>query len=274
MSAFIKAGVIGHPVNHSKSPMIHNHWIAQYGLKGEYHAIDIAPDNLTAGVQELINRGFSGFNVTVPHKQAIFKLCDFVDDTAKAIGAVNTVVVKDGLLHGTNTDAFGFIENVHQSAFGVDFVRRASVVLGAGGAARAVVYGLIEAGAQHIIVTNRTRENAQEIAKSYPGVVRVEDWEARNEILLGAGFLVNTTSLGMTGKHPLQIDLSALSERAVVADIVYAPLKTDLLRQAEEDGHQIVTGIGMLLHQARPAFEKWFGVLPDVTEELEKKVLA
>jgi shikimate dehydrogenase len=274
MSAFIKAGVIGYPIHHSKSPLIHNHWIKQYGLNGEYTAIEIAPENLTSGVQDLIAQGFVGFNVTVPHKQAIFKLCDHVDDTAQAIGAVNTVIIKDGLLHGTNTDAFGFIENVHQSAFGVDFLHRPCVVLGAGGAARAVVHGLMQAGAQKIIVTNRTRENAQNIVAMNPEIISVADWDSRNDILLGAGFLVNTTALGMSGKEALAIDLSALSEGAVVSDIVYAPLKTDLLKQAEEKGHQIVTGIGMLLHQARPAFEKWFGVLPDVSVELEKKVLA
>lgn len=274
MSAFIKAGVIGYPIHHSKSPLIHNHWIKQYGLNGEYTAIEIAPENLTSSVQDLIAQGFAGFNVTVPHKQAIFKLCDYVDETAQAIGAVNTVIIKDGLLHGTNTDAFGFIENVHQSAFGVDFLHRPCVVLGAGGAARAVVHGLIQAGAKKIIVTNRTREKAQDIAVMNPEIISVADWDSRNDILLGAGFLVNTTSLGMSGKEALSIDLSALSEGAVVSDIVYAPLKTDLLKQAEEKGHQIVTGIGMLLHQARPAFEKWFGVLPDVTVELEKKVLA
>lgn len=274
MSAFIKAGVIGYPVKHSKSPLIHNHWIAQYGLTGEYRAVEIAPEDLTVGVQRLIHDGYSGFNVTVPHKQAIFRLCDYVDDIAQAIGAVNTVVINDGLLHGTNTDAFGFIENVHQSAFGVDFMHRPCVVLGAGGAARAVVYGLISAGAKKIILANRTRASAEEIAAMNPAIVEITDWEARNDVLLGAGFLVNTTSLGMTGKDSLVMDLSALSENAVVSDIVYAPLKTDLLKQAEEKGHQIVTGIGMLLHQARPAFQKWFGVLPDVSEELEKKVLA
>lgn len=274
MSAFIKAGVIGHPVKHSKSPLIHNHWIEKHGLSGEYTAIEIAPEDLTEGVQDLIACDFAGFNVTVPHKQAIFKICDYVDDTAKAIGAVNTVVIRNGLLHGTNTDAFGFIENVHKSAFGVDFLHRPCVVLGAGGAARAVVHGLIAAGAKKIIVTNRTRENAEGIAEMNPSIVKIADWEERSDVLLGAGFLVNTTALGMTGKGPLEIDLAALSEGAVVSDIVYAPLKTDLLLQAEAKGHQIVTGIGMLLHQARPAFEKWFGVLPDVTEELEKKVLA
>ena len=274
MSAFIKAGVIGYPVKHSKSPLIHNHWIAQYGLSGDYTAIEIAPENLQDGVQKLIDAGFKGFNVTIPHKQEIFKLCAEVDETANAIGAVNTVVIKGGKLHGTNTDAFGFIENVHQSAFGVDFVHRPAVVLGAGGAARAVVYGLMRAGAQQIIILNRTAGKAKDIAEMNTDIVRVAPWDKRGDMLRDAGLLVNTTSLGMSGKEPLDLDLALLPKDAVVSDIVYAPLMTELLKNAEKNGNQIVTGIGMLLHQARPAFEKWFGVLPDVTEDLEKKVLA
>ncbi len=272
--SFIKAGVIGHPIHHSKSPLIHNHWIAQYGLSGEYKAIDIAPEELKAGVQKLIEEGYAGFNVTIPHKQEIFKLCEQVDDVAKAIGAVNTVVVKGGKLYGTNTDAFGFIENVHQSAFGVDFVHKPAVVLGAGGAARAIVYALMEAGAQQIIIVNRTADKAKDIAEMNTDIIRVDAWEVREKILRDAGLLVNTTSLGMTGKDALEIDLALLPKDAVVSDIVYAPLMTDLLKQAKSRGNQIVTGIGMLLHQARPAFEKWFGVLPDVTEGLERKVLS
>ena len=274
MSAFIRAGVIGHPINHSKSPLIHNHWIAEHGLSGEYTAIDIAPDKLKDGVQKLIDEGFAGFNVTVPHKQEIFKLCASADETAQTIGAVNTVVIRNGQLHGTNTDAFGFIENLHKGAFGVDFVHRPAIVLGAGGAARAVVYALAQAGARQVIVLNRTADKAKDVAEINTDITQVAPWEKRSEILRDAGLLVNTTALGMTGKAPLEIDLSLLPQDAVVNDIVYAPLMTDLLRQAESRGNQIVTGIGMLLHQARPAFEKWFGVLPDVTEGLEKKVLA
>ena len=271
--SFVKCGVIGSPINHSKSPVIHNHWIQQYGLNGEYKAVDIAPENLKDGVRALIDDGYAGFNVTIPHKQEIFKLCETVDDVAQKIGAVNTVVVHDGKMHGTNTDAFGFIENVHNMAFGVDFTHRHAVVLDAGGAAQAVVYGLIEAGAQKIILTNRTMDKAHEIA-TMNDIIKVVEWDTRNDALRGAGFLTNTTSLGMRGKDPLDIDLSLFPKDATVCDIVYAPLITKLLEQAQSRGNQTVTGIGMLLHQARPAFEKWFGVLPDVTEELEKKVLS
>jgi len=270
---FIRAAIIGHPVTHSKSPLIHNHWIAKHGLSGEYGRVDIAPENLKEGVQKLVGEGYAGFNVTVPHKQGIFKLCDHVDDTAQKIGAVNTVVIKDGKLHGTNTDAFGFIENVRQSVFGLDLTYAPCIVLGAGGAARAVVYALIEAGAQDIIITNRTMDKAEDIATMNADIIHVAAWEKRNEILKEAGFVVNTTALGMSGKDALEMDLSELPSTAVVSDIVYAPLETELLKAAKARGNQTVTGIGMLLHQARPAFEQWFGVLPEVDAELEAKVL-
>lgn len=270
---FIKCGVIGHPIAHSKSPLIHNHWIKKYNLSGEYRAIDIGPDNLKHSVQRLIDEEYTGFNVTVPHKQVIFDLCSEVDQTAEHIGAVNTVIVRDGKLFGTNTDAYGFIENLKQNARGVDFGGKI-FVLGAGGAARAVVYGLIEAGAQNIVITNRTVEKSWELCTINPDIVKYVEWDVRNAELEGSALLVNTTSLGMKGKPPLEIDLSALPVSAVVNDIVYAPLMTDLLVQAQNRGNKVVTGIGMLLHQARPAFEKWFGVLPGVDSELEKKVLA
>lgn len=270
---FVKCGVIGHPINHSKSPIIHNYWISKYGLNGEYVAIDIAPDALTQGVETLIAQGYKGFNVTIPHKQNIIPLCADIDDTARAIGAVNTVTIRDGKLYGSNTDAFGFIENLHVGAFGVDFVHRPAVVLGAGGAARAIVYSLLEAGAQKIILCNRSKEKANELSSMAPLNIAVEEWELRNDVLKDAGLLMNATSLGMTGKESLTIDLSHLPKDATVCDIVYAPLITDLLHAAEKRGNQIVTGIGMLLHQARPAFEKWFGVLPDVGADLEQKVL-
>ncbi len=270
---FTRAGVIGYPIHHSKSPLIHSHWIEKYRLSGEYKAIEIPPDNLKDGVKKLIDQGYAGFNVTLPHKQEIFKLCAQVDNVAKAIGAVNTVSIVDGVLHGTNTDAFGFIENVRQSAFGVDFAHKHVVVLGAGGAARAIVYGLIEAGAERVVIANRTIDKAHDIQAMNKEKIDVCPWEERHQALKGAGFLVNTTALGLIGKDRLDIDLSHLPEDAVVSDIVYAPLVTELLEQATLRGNQVVTGIGMLLHQARPAFERWFGILPDVDEELEKKVL-
>ncbi len=271
--SFIKCGVIGHPIAHSKSPLIHNHWIKKHNLSGEYRAIDIGPENLKRGVDRLIDEGYAGFNVTVPHKQAIFDLCAEVDETAEHIGAVNTVLVRAGKLFGTNTDGYGFIENLKQNARSLDFAGKI-FVLGAGGAARAAVYGLIEAGAQNIVITNRTVEKSWELCSINPNIVKYVEWDMRNAELEGSALLVNTTSLGMRGKPSLEIDLTALPVNALVSDIVYAPLMTDFLIQAQGRGNKIVTGIGMLLHQARPAFEKWFGVLPAIDSELEKKVLA
>ncbi len=271
---FVKTGLIGHPVSHSKSPLIHNCWIAQHGLQGEYKAIDISSNDLKTGVQKLIDEGYAGFNVTTPHKQDIFALCDEVDDTARAIGAVNTVVIKDGKLYGTNTDAYGFMQNVIEGIGKPDFSKGPCVVLGAGGAARAVIHALIEAGVTNIIVTNRTGDKARDIRSMNNKILRLAEWEYRSDILKGASFVVNTTSSGMTGKDPLDIDLSLLPIYAPVADIVYAPLMTDLLVAAERRGNPIVTGIGMLLHQARGGFEKWYGVSPSVTKELEAKILA
>jgi shikimate dehydrogenase len=275
MSApFVKACVTGHPLSHTKSPLIHNHWIKKYGLSGEYDAVAIPAETLEDGVKRLVAEGYAGFNVTVPHKEKIFRLCEEIDETAKQIGAVNTVVIKDGKLYGYNTDAFGFIENVRQRAFGADFSRKPVAVLGAGGAARAVVYGLIEAGAEKIYLSNRTEERAAELKEMDVSKIEVVPWGKREEMLEGCGFLVNTTSLGMAGKEKLEMDLSLLPKEAIAADIVYAPLMTDLLKDVEARGNQIVTGIGMLLHQARPAFEKWFGVLPDIDAELERLVLS
>lgn len=270
---FIKCSVIGHPISHSKSPIIHNHWIAKHNLSGDYKAVDIAPENLETDIRALINDGYTGFNVTVPHKQAIFALCDEVDDKSRTIGAVNTIAVRDGKLHGTNTDAYGFIENIRETIPDIDFGKGLCVVLGAGGAARAVVYGLLESGASDIVVTNRTAGKAKEICTINDEKIMSVDWDDRNSILKKAALLINTTSLGMAGKDALEIDLSQLPKDAVVVDIVYAPLMTPLLQAAQDRGNTIVTGIGMLLHQARPAFEQWFGVLPDVDDELLRKVL-
>lgn len=272
---FVRAGVIGHPIAHSKSPLIHNHWIGEMGLSGEYRAIDIDPRNLEEGVRELRAQGYAGFNVTIPHKQAIFALCDQVDDKARAVGAVNTVTIKQGRMYGTNTDIFGFMENLTHSVPNLlHLAQRPSVVLGAGGAARAIVYALLLAGARNIMISNRTREKAVEVAGLDSRRIDVVPWDMREEVLRGAGLLVNTTSLGMAGKDALDLPLNNLPENAIVNDIVYVPLMTNLLREAAARGNTVVTGIGMLLHQARPAFEQWFGILPTVSASLEKKVLA
>ncbi len=268
----IRCGVIGHPIGHSKSPMIHNHWIQKYGCNGQYDAIDIKPEELIQKIRALFDEGYAGFNITIPHKQAVMDACDDVDETARAIGAVNTLYLNEGRVIGTNTDAFGFIENVRQNTYGLDFVHHPCVVLGAGGASRAVVYALIQAGAKKIIVTNRTLEKAMRISAMDKNIVCAVPWEERVDATREAGFLVNTTALGMDGQPPLDISLRALPKSAVVCDIVYKPLETQLLKDAAARGNQCVTGIGMLLHQARPAFEKWFGILPQIDEALEKRV--
>lgn len=272
----IKTAVIGHPINHSKSPIIHRYWIERYKMQGKYEAFDITPANLNARVTALVDAGYTGFNITLPHKEAMFYLCAEVDDVAHAVGAVNTVMIKEGLLYGTNTDVFGFTENIKSNAPEFDFKAGKAVVLGAGGAARAVIKGLIDEGVPSIVLLNRTKERAQRLLETATNasLITVMDWEHRDTVLKAANILVNTTSLGMDGKDQLDIDLSQLPEHTLVNDIVYTPLHTALLSKAEARGNPIVTGIGMLLHQARPAFQQWFGIMPDVDVPLETMVLA
>ncbi len=276
MSELIKAGVIGHPISHSKSPLIHNYWIEAYGLKGAYEAIDSAPDQLEEDIKRLIDEGYKGFNATVPHKESVIKLCDEVSHNAQVIGAVNTVVIKDGKLHGLNTDGFGFLHNIWDVDPNFNFEDKCAVVLGAGGATRAIVSALIGERIGKIILLNRTRPRAETIREEMgfmSDLIVVEDWEQRAQFLERADLLVNTTSLGMQGQPALDLDLSALPTHTLVNDIVYAPLQTDLLQAAKMRGNMVVTGIGMLIHQARPAFKEWFGFLPDVTPALKELVL-
>lgn len=242
-------------------------------IDGQYDAIDLSSEQLADGIQKIINDGYRGFNVTVPHKQAIFELCDEVDDAAKIIGAVNTVIIEDGKLIGTNTDAYGFMQNIIETTGLPNYEQGPCVVLGAGGAARAVVYALAQSGAKEIIVANRTYEKAQKICTIDDKIMRPIEWDMRGDVLMNASLLVNTTSSGMIDKDALEIDISLLPTNSIVSDIVYVPLMTDLLRGAKERGNPTVTGIGMLLHQARMAFEKWHGILPDVDKELEGIVL-
>ena len=273
---YIKAGVIGHPIKHSKSPLIHNYWIDVYKKTGSYDAIDIAPENLGDEIKRLIDEGCAGFNVTIPHKEAIMEHCDKIAHNAEAIGAVNTVTIKDGKLHGLNTDGFGFTHNILETVPHFEFEAKRAVLLGAGGATRAITSALIGEEIEQIIIVNRTRERAEKIKDDMgflTDLIKVADWHERSEILGDADLLVNTTSLGMDGQPPLEIDLDNLKDGALVNDIVYAPLQTPLLKAAADKGHQTVTGIGMLIHQARPAFKEWFGLLPDVTDDLHERVL-
>ncbi len=268
------AGVLGWPVGHSRSPRLHNYWLKNLGIDGVYVPLAVAPENLAQVVKALPHMGFKGANLTVPHKEAVFGLVDHVDPVAERIGAINTLVIDNaGRMTGRNTDGFGFIENLRQSAPHWR-PQGTAVVLGAGGAARAVLVALQDAGVQKIRLINRSRSRAEALAEAIGGTIEVADWQARDESLEDAGLLVNTTTLGMTGQPALDIALDALPPDAVVNDIVYVPLETPLLAQARRRGNSVVDGLGMLLWQAVPGFEAWFGQRPHVTPELRAHVLS
>jgi shikimate dehydrogenase len=273
-SGLRRACVIGWPVAHSRSPMIHGFWLARYGIDGSYERAAVEPDQLEGFVHGLAGHGFVGGNVTLPYKEKAIALCAEASETARRLGAVNTLWLEDGRLLGDNTDGEGFLGALDQDAPGWDARSAPAVVIGAGGAARAVVDALLVRGAERIVVVNRTRARAEDIAARTGGRVACADWDARADVLGGAGLLVNTTSLGMVGQPPLEIDLAALPARAVVCDIVYVPLETELLRRARECGLRSVSGVGMLLHQAVPGFRRWFGVTPVVTPDLRRRVEA
>ena len=273
--AFGIAGLLGWSVAHSRSPVIHNHWLAQYGIPGRYVLFPVPPEKLEAAVRGLAPLGLRGCNVTTPHKQAIFPLLDRVDDLARRIGAVNTVVVEqDGTLTGFNNDGNGFIQSLRDADPQWRPDTGPVTVLGAGGAARAVVASLAAQGAREIRVTNRTRDKAQEIADAVGPVVKVVPWEQREEALDGIALLANATSLGMAGKPPLDIALDRLPPKALVGDLIYIPPETPLLGAARARGNVTVNGLGLLLNQARPAFQAWFGVMPDITPALRQAIAA
>lgn len=268
------AGVLGWPIGHSRSPRLHNFWLEQLGIDGAYVPLAVAPDDLAMVMAALPRMGFRGANVTVPHKEQALRLVDELDPLAERIGAVNTLVVlDDGRIEGRNTDAFGFLENLRRGA--PDWVSGTgpAVVLGAGGAARAVIAALVEAGMPEIRLLNRSIARAQALASAIGGPIRVEPWERRADLLDDAALVVNTTTLGMTGQPPLDLDLTRLPVGALVNDIVYAPLETQLLKDARARGNRAVDGLGMLLWQAVPGFEAWFGQVPEVTDELREWVL-
>ncbi len=273
MSGMLQAGVIGWPIGHSRSPKLHGHWLKTYGIAGRYDAVAVEPEALTGFIRSLAASGWRGCNVTIPHKEAVFGLVDRVSDTARRIGAINTVIVEDdGRLHGHNTDAYGFIENLRQSLPGFDFAAGPALVLGAGGAGRAVVAALQDAGVPEIRLANRNRGRAEALAAALPDRVTVVDWAGGD--LGGTNLLVNATSLGMAGQPPLDIALDRLPVTALVTDLVYVPLETPLLAAARGRGNPAVDGLGMLLHQARPGFAAWFGREPEVTDALRAAVLA
>ena len=266
---FRAAGVIGWPIAHSRSPLLHGYWLKQHGIPGAYLPFAVRPGEVRAALRGLAALGFAGCNVTVPHKEETLALVDTADELSRRIGAANLVVVgPDGSLHGSNTDAYGFLANLRERAPGWRADAGPAVVIGAGGSARAVIVSLADAGAPEIRLVNRTGERAEAVAASLGGPIQVVEWEARAEALEGARLLVNTTTQGMHGQPPLDLGLSALPRDAVVTDLVYVPLETPLLAAARARGNVAVDGLGMLLHQAVPSFAAWFGVTPEVTAEL------
>ena len=274
-NTFVMAGVMGWPVAHSRSPVIHNHWIRQYGLQGAYGLFPVRPDKLEDAIRGLPALGLAGCNVTIPHKVEAMKLMDVVDPLARRMGAINTIVVTpEGALHGFNNDGFGYIQSLRDAKPDWQAQAGPATVLGAGGAARAVVLSLLDQGASEIRLVNRTRSKAQALAEEFGASVQVFGWSERNEALSDIALLVNTTNQGMHGEPDLDLRLERLPHTALVSDAVYIPLETPLLRAARLRGNATVNGLGMLLNQARPAFQAWFGVLPEITPALHQAIMA
>jgi shikimate dehydrogenase len=263
-----RACVVGWPISHSRSPLIHVHWLARYGIDGSYTRVAVRPEEAARFLANLRAEGYVGCNVTIPHKVTACSVAAEVRPAARAAGAANTLWYEGDRLVADNTDASGFVQNLADTAPGLDLNGAVVAMLGAGGAARGIAFALLEAGAREIRIFNRTRARADAFAAYFGAKVTAFAWEERNRALSGVSLLVNTTPLGMPGSEPLGIDVRALDPRAVVADIVYVPILTPLLAEARAQGLVAVDGLGMLLHQAVPGFERWFGVRPEVTAEL------
>jgi shikimate dehydrogenase len=269
------AGIMGWPVAHSRSPTLHGYWLQQHRIDGAYVPMAVKPEDLRRALQALPVLGFAGCNLTIPHKEEAMRAVDEYEPSAKRAGSINTIVVRaNGTILGSSTDGYGFLAALRASLIGFNAAAGPAVVLGAGGAARAIVAALIDDGAREIRLVNRTPERAAKLAKALGGEIRGVAWEARAQALAGAALLVNATSLGMAGQPALELPLDALPRDAVVNDIVYVPLETELLAAARQRGNRCVDGLGMLLHQARPGFEAWFGVRPEIDAGLRETVLA
>jgi shikimate dehydrogenase len=268
------AGVMGWPVGHSRSPRLHGYWLRHYGVDGAYVPLPVRPADFPAALRALPKLGFVGANVTVPHKEAALAGVERASPEARRIGAVNTVIVAaDGVLEGRNTDGFGFIENLRSAIRDWQATSGPAVIIGAGGAARAVAVALLDAGAPQLRLVNRTAARAERLAAEIGGTIMIHSWEDRSRALTDAALLVNASTLGMTGEPALDLELENLPVAAIVNDVVYSPLETPLLKAARARGNRVVDGLGMLLHQARPGFAAWFGVEPEVTADLRRFVL-
>lgn len=267
-----RACVIGWPIEHSRSPLIHECWLKHYGINGCYLRQAVKPGDVADFLLNLEAHGFVGCNVTVPHKEAAYKFADVKHDAAQAVGAANTLWMENGELHATNTDTYGFMAYLDQKVPNWIAKDQRIIVLGAGGAARAIVYGLLSAGCPHITLLNRTKARADEVKMHFGGEISVVDWQDRNAAVKDATLVINTTSLGMNGTAQPDVDLSKVDKACVVSDIVYTPLETGFLKTAKGYGLMTVDGLGMLLHQAVPGFEQWFGVRPTVTDDLYQLV--
>ncbi|MEI6798485.1 MAG: shikimate dehydrogenase [Pseudomonadota bacterium] len=268
------AGVIGHPIAHSRSPLLHGHWLARYGIKGHYIPMDVSQDDLPQALSMLPKLGFVGVNVTIPHKESVLKLAEVVTDRAALIGAANTLIFRaDGKIHADNTDGVGLMANLRQLAPQWQAPQGPAALFGAGGAARAVIAALIEAGIPEIRIANRTRLRAEVLQADFGGRLVVYDWLHAGEMLNGATLVINATSLGMTGKPDQRLPLDRLAAGTVATDLVYTPLMTPFLTEAQARGAHIVDGLGMLLHQGAPGFERWFGHRPEVDDATRAAVL-
>ena len=275
LSTIPVAAVLGHPINHSKSPKLHNYWLSLFNIGGYYIPLDIDPRNFENSIRALIDLGFVGANVTIPYKEKVLKIADKISDRAAIIGAANTLTfLKDGRIYADNTDGYGFLQNIKCKYNNWSAGEGTSVVFGAGGASRAILGALIEDGANEVILANRTRSRADQLRSDFGAKIKVVDWTKVQNYLSDASTVINATSLGMDGKEELPIPLQGLRKNTLVTDIVYTPLNTPLLENAGKRGCRTVDGLGMLIHQAIPGFERWFGVKPDVSENLREVLIS
>ena len=268
------AGVIGNSISHSKSPKLHQHWLRRYGIRGEYVPLHVESENLESVIRSMPKMGFVGANVTIPHKVDVMRFADQISDRAILVGAANTLIFKDdGKIYADNTDGYGFMANLRQGAPDWDPKSGPAMVLGAGGACRAIIVALADAGVTEIFLTNRTRAKADALRAEFGARIQVVDWVQAGNVVEDAATLINTTSLGMTGQPELRVPLDGLRPDTLVTDIVYSPLQTPLLAQAQAAGCRTIDGLGMLLHQGVPGFERWFGKRPEVDDATRQVVL-